>query len=111
MIYVDDCLVLQRIGIAKSLYFNQVLDTLYAHVKTLKLPKPIDSTEHDEKRLMVQDADFLRIEEMMSALLEFVAPFVFLIQQSREMDAANDLVSFVCLHCRIYIKQITTCIM
>ncbi|XP_072015112.1 glomulin-like [Amphiura filiformis] len=83
--------VLQRIGISKNLFFSQTLDTLYAHVRTLKFPKQESTADQDEKRLMVQDSDYLRIEETMSALLEFVAPFVFLIQQSRELDEANDL--------------------
>ena len=73
-----------------------MFNTLYAHVKTLKLPQQVstDNNNEDEKRLMVQDSDFLRIEETMSALLEFVAPFVFLVQQSREQDESSDLVSF-----------------
>ena len=72
-----------------------MFNTLYAHVKTLKLPQQVSTDNNeDEKRLMVQDSDFLRIEETMSALLEFIAPFVFLVQQSREQDESSDLVRF-----------------
>ncbi|XP_070532636.1 glomulin-like [Ptychodera flava] len=69
--------VLRRIPRHSSLSMNIVFSTFHAHVQTIKLPNTTGMNKREVKQLMEEDKSFEKVERTVTALLDFVAPFVF----------------------------------
>ncbi|XP_038063780.1 glomulin-like [Patiria miniata] len=67
--------VIRRLGLAKPLYYNQLLTTLYAHMELLKVPS-VNGMGAMERRLISQDPDYSKVETTSLVLLEFLVPLV-----------------------------------
>ncbi len=72
--------VMRRLGLTKPLYYKQILSTLYTHMEVLKVPS-VNGMGIMERRLMSQDPDFSKVETTLVALLEFLVPIVWDVQQ------------------------------
>ncbi|XP_071802038.1 glomulin-like [Asterias amurensis] len=72
--------VMRRLGLSKPLYYKQLLSTLYTHMEVLKVPS-VSGMGVMERRLLSQDPDFSKVETTLVALLEFLTPIVWDVQQ------------------------------
>ncbi|KAJ8039236.1 Glomulin [Holothuria leucospilota] len=84
--------VLRKFGSSKSLYLDQALDQLHACIEAIPLPQ-YDGLDRKQKRLLIQDEDYQQLEETCVDLVEFVAPFVFEIQETVGRVEEEDLQS------------------
>ncbi|XP_022085227.1 glomulin-like [Acanthaster planci] len=73
--------VIRRLGLAKPLYYNQLLTSLYSHMERLSVPS-VNGMGAMERRLIGQDADYSKMETTTLVLLEFLVPMV------RDIEAA-----------------------
>lgn len=90
--FVGLCSVLRKFGSSKSLYLEQALDQLHACIEAIPLPQ-YDGLDRKQKRLLIQDEDYQQLEETCVDLVEFVAPFVFEIQETFGRVEEEDLQS------------------
>ncbi|XP_041481407.1 glomulin-like [Lytechinus variegatus] len=72
--------VLMRFGLTKSYHLNQSFLLLYAHLQTIKFPST-QGLDEKQRRLLLEDPDVLRLGRSTIAVLEFLAPFIFQVEE------------------------------
>ncbi|XP_071480912.1 glomulin-like [Diadema antillarum] len=72
--------VLMRFGLTKSYHLNQTFVLLHMHIQTIKFPSSLGMDEH-QRRLLLEDPAILRLGSSTMAVLDFLAPFVFEVEQ------------------------------
>lgn len=72
--------VLMRFGLTKSYQLNQTFVLLHTHLQTAKFPST-QGMDEKERRLLLEDPALLRLGSNTIAILDFLAPFVFEVEQ------------------------------